>query len=289
MAANGSEKDLPCGSSIVPVIALLEEAGDELLGYRHQLLEEGLNVEKKGFRDLVTEADHAAEARLIEGLKSLFPGDSIYSEESGEVSSAGDRRWILDPLDGTTNFAHGHPFFAISAGLWDSQGPLAAVIHAPLFADTWWAIRGQGAWHHPVTGGVNSLHVKSKSDLSSALLATGFSYSRKELECGALSVFDGLLRDAREIRRGGSACLDLAHTAAGVFDAFWEFRLAPHDVAAGALLVLEAGGTVTDGFGGNDWLHGGSIVAGVPNLQAEIQSRVASVAKSLIVEGEADR
>lgn len=289
MAANGSEKDLPCGSSIVPVIALLEEAGDELLGYRHQLLEEGLNVEKKGFRDLVTEADHAAEARLIEGLKSLFPGDSIYSEESGEVSSAGDRRWILDPLDGTTNFAHGHPFFAISAGLWDPQGPLAAVIHAPLLADTWWAIRGQGAWHHPVTGGVNSLHVKSKSDLSSALLATGFSYSRKELECGALSVFDGLLRDAREIRRGGSACLDLAHTAAGVFDAFWEFRLAPHDVAAGALLVLEAGGTVTDGFGGNDWLHGGSIVAGVPNLQAEIQSRVASVAKSLIVEGEAGR
>lgn len=289
MAANGSEKDLPCGSSIVPVIALLEEAGDELLGYRHQLLEEGLNVEKKGFRDLVTEADHAAEARLIEGLKSLFPGDSIYSEESGEVSSAGDRRWILDPLDGTTNFAHGHPFFAISAGLWDPQGPLAAVIHAPLLADTWWAIRGQGAWHHPVTGGVNSLHVKSNSDLSSALLATGFSYSRKELECGALSVFDGLLRDAREIRRGGSACLDLAHTAAGVFDAFWEFRLAPHDVAAGALLVLEAGGTVTDGFGGNDWLHGGSIVAGVPNLQAEIQSRVASVAKSLIVEGEADR
>ena len=289
MAANGSEKDLPCGSSIVSVIALLEEAGDELLGYRHQLLEEGLNVEKKGFRDLVTEADHAAEARLIEGLKSLFPGDSIYSEESGEVSSAGDRRWILDPLDGTTNFAHGHPFFAISAGLWDPQGPLAAVIHAPLLADTWWAIRGQGAWHHPVTGGVNSLHVKSKSDLSSALLATGFSYSRKELECGALSVFDGLLRDAREIRRGGSACLDLAHTAAGVFDAFWEFRLAPHDVAAGALLVLEAGGTVTDGFGGNDWLHGGSIVAGVPNLQAEIQSRVASVAKSLIVEGEADR
>ncbi len=289
MAANGSEKDLPCGSSIVSVIALLEEAGDELLGYRHQLLEEGLNVEKKGFRDLVTEADHAAEARLIEGLKSLFPGDSIYSEESGEVSSAGDRRWILDPLDGTTNFAHGHPFFAISAGLWDPQGPLAAVIHAPLLADTWWAIRGQGAWHHPVTGGVNSLHVKSKSDLSSALLATGFSYSRKELECGALSVFDGLLRDAREIRRGGSACLDLAHTAAGVFDAFWEFRLAPHDVAAGALLVLEAGGTVTDGFGGNDWLHGGSVVAGVPNLQAEIQSRVASVAKSLIVEGEADR
>ncbi|MGB1070808.1 MAG: inositol monophosphatase family protein [Planctomycetota bacterium] len=289
MAANGSEKDLPCGSSIVSVIALLEEAGDELLGYRHQLLEEGLNVEKKGFRDLVTEADHAAEARLIEGLKSLFPGDSIYSEESGEVSSAGDRRWILDPLDGTTNFAHGHPFFAISAGLWDPQGPLAAVIHAPLLADTWWAIRGQGAWHHPVTGGVNSLHVKSRSDLSSALLATGFSYSRKELECGALSVFDGLLRDAREIRRGGSACLDLAHTAAGVFDAFWEFRLAPHDVAAGALLVLEAGGTVTDGFGGNDWLHGGSIVAGVPNLQAEIQSRVASVAKSLIVEGEAGR
>ena len=289
MVAKEPEKGLPCGSSIDPVIELLEETGDELLGFRHQLLEDGLTIEKKGFRDLVTEADRSAESRLIAGLKSLFPRDSIYSEESGEVTSAGDRRWILDPLDGTTNFAHGHPFFAISAGLWDLQGPLAAVIHAPVLADTWWAIRGQGAWHHPVTGGVNSLHVKSRSELPSALLATGFSYSRKGLDCGVLPVFEGLLREAREVRRGGSACLDLAHTAAGVFDAFWEFRLAPHDVAAGALLVLEAGGTVTDGFGGDDWLHGGSIVAGVPDLQGEILSRVTPVAKNLIVKGESDQ
>ena len=98
-----------------------------------------------------------------------------------------------------------------------------------------------------------------------------------------------MLRDAREIRRGGSACLDLAHTAAGVFDAFWEFRLAPHDVAAGALLVLEAGGTVTDGLGEDDWLHGGSIVAGVPGLHPEILSRVTEVAQSLIGKGEADQ
>lgn len=289
MAASRAERVLPCGSSIDPVISLVEETGEELLGYREQLLQQGLAIEKKGFRDLVTEADTASEKRLVNGLKNLFPEDSIYSEESGEVAVAGDRRWILDPLDGTTNFAHGHPFFSISAGLWDPQGPLAAVVHAPLLADTWWAIRGQGAWHHPVTGGVNSLQIKPHSEISSALLATGFSYSRKELDCGALPVFDGLLRDAREIRRGGSACLDLAHTAAGVFDAFWEFRLAPHDVAAGALLVLEAGGTVTDGLGEDDWLHGGSIVAGVPGLHPEILSRVTEVAQSLIGKGEADQ
>ncbi|MAJ27806.1 hypothetical protein CBD41_00200 [bacterium TMED181] len=277
-----AERLLPCGNSISPVISLVEEAGDELLGYREKLLSHGISIEKKGDRDLVTEADKASEASLIHGLQQLFPGDSIYSEESGEVSTVGQRRWILDPLDGTTNFAHGHPFFSISAALWDLQGPLAAVIHAPFLGDTWWAIRGQGAWHHPVAGGVNSLQVNREEDLSSALLATGFSYGRKELDHGALDIFQGLLREAREIRRGGSACLDLAHTASGVFDVFWEFRLAPHDVAAGALLVLEAGGTVTDGLGGDDWLHGGSIVAGSTGLHSEIQSRVEGVTQRLI-------
>ena len=263
------------------MISLVEDAGEELLGYRDKLLSQGISVEKKGFRDLVTEADRASEASLIRGLRDLFPDDSIYSEESGEVSVGGERRWILDPLDGTTNFAHGHPFFSISAALWDGQGPLAAVIHAPFLGDTWWAIRGQGAWHHPVGGGVNSLHVNREQDLSAALLATGFSYGRNELDHGALDVFQGLLRDAREIRRGGSACLDLAHTASGVFDVFWEFRLAPHDVAAGALLVMEAGGKVTDGLGGDDWLHGGSIVAGSSDLHGEILSRVDAVTRNL--------
>ena len=281
--------ELPCGSSIDPVISLVEEAGEELLGYREHLLVEGLTIEKKGFRDLVTTADRASEERLISGLGSLFPDDSIYSEESGDVSIGGDRRWILDPLDGTTNFAHGHPFFSISAGLWDPQGPLAAVIHAPLLGETWWAVRNQGAWHHPVAGGVNSLQIKKSSELSSALLATGFSYGRKELSHGALQVFEGLLQDAREIRRGGSACLDLAHTASGVFDLFWEFRLAPHDVAAGALLVLEAGGRVTDGLGGEDWLHGGSIIAGCPELHDEVLARVMPVTRSLFGGDEAEQ
>ena len=220
---------------------------------------------EKGFRDLVTQADLESQQVIQDFLKSEFPDHQFIGEETtgeSDTTSHSDFCWIVDPLDGTTNFAHGHPFFSISAALWDLQGPLAAVIHAPFLGDTWWAIRGQGAWHHPVAGGVNSLQVNREEDLSSALLATGFSYGRKELDHGALDIFQGLLREAREIRRGGSACLDRAHTASGVFDVFWEFRLAPHDVAAGALLVLEAGGTVTDGLGGDDWLHGGSIVAG---------------------------
>ncbi len=273
--------ELPCKASLKTVLSLVEDAGEELLGFRQQLLDGELAIEKKGFRDLVTDADHASESHLVDGLKRLFPGDSIYSEESGEIRTKGDRRWILDPLDGTTNFSHGHPFFSISAGLWDRLGPLAAVIHAPLLGESWWAIRGQGCWHLPVTGEMVSLRLVDNEDLSSAFLATGFSYGRSELEHGALDLFRELLDEAREIRRGGSAALDLAHTAAGVFDGFWEFRLAPHDVAAGALLVMEAGGWVTDGFGGDDWLHGGSIVAGVPTVQRRILDKVQPVAASL--------
>jgi len=255
--------EIPSTGDIEAVIELIEGAGQILLEYQGTIL----HVERKGFRDLVTEADRASEKHILAGLSRLFPADSIRAEESGDVASGGQRCWMVDPLDGTTNYSHRHPFFCVSVGLIDAEGPLAAVTHAPVLGETWSAIRADGCWHRDVaTGARQSLTINSSEDLGESLLATGFSYERRELDHGALEVFESLLRRAREIRRGGSACLDLAHTASGVFQGFWEFHLAPHDVAAGALLVREAGGIVTDSTGGDDWLTGGSIVASSASL-----------------------
>ncbi|HIC23949.1 MAG TPA: inositol monophosphatase [Planctomycetes bacterium] len=255
--------EIPSTGDIEAVIELIEGAGQILLEYQGKIL----HVERKGFRDLVTEADRASEKHILAGLSRLFPADSILAEESGDVASGGERCWMVDPLDGTTNYSHRHPFFSVSVGLIDAEGPLAAVTHAPVLGETWSAIRAGGCWHRDVrTGTRQPLTINSSEDLGVSLLATGFSYERRELDHGALDVFESLLRRAREIRRGGSACLDLAHTASGVFQGFWEFYLAPHDVAAGALLVREAGGIVTDSRGGDDWLTGGSIVASSVSL-----------------------
>ena len=255
--------EIPSGGDLEAVIELVEEAGRILLEHRDR----ALHIERKGFRDLVTDADHASEQHIIGGLSQLFPADSILSEEAGGVVSGGARCWIIDPLDGTTNYTHRHPFFCVSVGLVDADGPLAAVTHAPVLAETWSAIRSAGCWHREVaTGNRKRLTISSSAGLDESLLATGFSYERRELDHGALEVFESLLKKAREIRRGGSACLDMAHTASGVFQGFWEFHLASHDVAAGALLVREAGGVVTDSTGGDNWLYGGSIVAASVDL-----------------------
>ncbi|MFQ5655830.1 MAG: inositol monophosphatase family protein, partial [Planctomycetota bacterium] len=177
----------------------------------------------------------------------------------------GDRVWIIDPLDGTTNFTHGHPFFAVSVALSEGKSLLAGVVHAPALGETYWARAGGGAF---LNG--DPIRVAAPTRLQESLLATGFSYGRKEVGAGALERFGELLLGAREIRRGGSASLDLAYTASGTFSGFWEYHLKPHDVAAGALLVEEAGGIVTDVAGGRDFLLGGSIAAGNRAIHARL-------------------
>ena len=226
---------------------------------------------KSAARDLVTAADLAAERGLVERLRRQLPSHAIESEE--EVRDArgalDELRWFLDPLDGTVNFVHQLPIFSVSMGLVGPEGPEVAVVHAPRLGETYWATRGGGAF---LDG--HRLQVSATRELASAILATGFPYLRHQLEHSNLENFAAFFGEARGLRRMGSAALDLAWVAAGRYDGFWELHLAPHDVAAGALLVREAGGVVADADGGEDWLRGGHIVAAPPALFEAIRARI---------------
>jgi len=226
---------------------------------------------KSSARDLVTAADVASERLLVERLRAAAPEHSIEAEE--EVRDAADDRprWFLDPLDGTVNFVHRLPMFCVSMGLFIAGEPELAVVHAPLLGETFLAARGAGA---TVNG--RPMSVTNTSELGEAVLATGFPYRRGELEHSNLENFSRIFYDVRGLRRMGSAALDLAFLADGRFDGFWELHLSPHDVAAGALLVQEAGGLVTDAGGRQGWLRGGSIVAAGTALHEKIRARIVS-------------
>jgi myo-inositol-1(or 4)-monophosphatase len=233
-------------------------------------------VRSKGVRrDLVTEADLASERLLVGRLREAFPDHAIEAEEetrderTGRDADDPRPRWFLDPLDGTINFVHEIPCFAVSMGLYLRGQPQVAVVHAPRLAETFTALRGEGAF---LNG--RRLRVSQASELGEAILGTGFPYRRGELEHDNLANFGRFFHHVRGLRRLGSAALDLAYVAAGRLDGFWELHLAPHDVAAGALLVREAGGLVTDADGGQDWLRGGHLVAAGPSLISAVRERV---------------
>lgn len=240
-------------------IAFAHEAGELLLRRRA----ERPNASSKAVRrELVTEADRAAERVVVGGILAQFPDHSVLAEEGvltaqGQRSSASDWNWIVDPIDGTTNYVHGLPFFAVAIGLTWRSIPVVGVVHAPALGETYSAARGCGA-----TCNGTPIRVSRTSELADALLATGFAYLRDQ--DGAVDNLERLRRlmpKIRDIRRYGSAELDLCLVARGAYDAYWEFGLAPYDVAAGAVIVREAGGVVTDVDGGDDWLFGGQVLA----------------------------
>jgi myo-inositol-1(or 4)-monophosphatase len=224
---------------------------------------------KSAERDLVTEADLEAERCLVAHLRQAFPEHAIEAEEETRDRDDARPRWFLDPLDGTVNFVHGLPIFAVSAGLWVGGRPEVGVVHVPRLDETFGATRGGGAW---LDGA--QLSVSPVERLAEAVLATGFPYRRNELPNNNLENFSRFFLEVRGLRRMGSAAVDLAYVAAGRLDGFWELHLAPHDVAAGGLLVREAGGRVTDFEGGEGWLRGGRIVAAGPGLHEAIRSRL---------------
>jgi myo-inositol-1(or 4)-monophosphatase len=211
-------------------------AGEVLLAY-YGREPEGLDW-KSSETDLVSDADREAERTIRELLHAERPDDGLLAEEGSQSDGDSGRRWIVDPLDGTINFLYGFPAWAVSIALEDSDGLAVGVVHSPVHRETFFAVRGEGA-----RLGDRSLRVRNRSELSRAMVATGFSYE-PERRAEQAEVMRRLLPRARDIRRAGAAALDLAWVAAGRVDAFYERGLKTWDLAAGQLLVEEAGGTV---------------------------------------------
>lgn len=224
------------------------------------MLLEGLmgpkRIEHKGEVDLVTEHDRRAEELILSRLTQRFPGFGVLAEEGGGRGSSSNTRWIVDPLDGTTNFAHGHPVFAISIGLEHEGALVAGAIAVPALGLVLWAREGGGAFANGMP-----TRVSERTDLGTALVATGFPYDRRTAKDDNLSEHRAFVKRAQGVRRMGAAAADLALVARGVYDGFWEPRLHPWDIAAGIVIVREAGGRVTDYEGGPPDLTECSIVA----------------------------
>ncbi len=217
---------------------------------------ENHEIDYKGEIDIVTEADRMSEKILITEISRKFPYHNILSEESTEIKKGSRYRWIIDPLDGTTNYAHGFPVFCVSIALEKDGEVRTGVIYNPISEELFVAEKGEGAF---VNG--SGISVSGTTEISGSLLATGFPYDIRRDPNNNINYFNEMALEAQAIRRAGSAALDLAYTAAGRFDGFWELKLHPWDTAAGWLLVDEAGGTITDISGNSYHLDSPSMLA----------------------------
>jgi myo-inositol-1(or 4)-monophosphatase len=213
-------------------------------------------VDFKGAVNPVTEVDHAAEQLIVSRLRVRFPDHNILGEESGESGEAvGTLNWLVDPIDGTNNFAHGVPHFCVSIGLRSGDRTLVGAVYDPLKEEMFAAYRGGG-----VTLNGQPVQVSTVARLADAFLATGFPYSRRVASFNNVQLLDHFLRRSQGVRRMGSAALDMAYVACGRFDGFWEPQLSPWDVSAATLLVEEAGGRMSDFSGGRAYLLSGEEV-----------------------------
>jgi myo-inositol-1(or 4)-monophosphatase len=234
---------------------------------------EHLQVSEKGPGDFVSHADIAAERTLRESLLKTRPDYGFLGEEGRELKGDGRHRWIVDPLDGTTNFLHGVPHFAISIGLERDGEIVAGIVYQPVSDELFWAEKGSGAYLDTPNARSRRLRVSGRKDPARALVATGIPHIGKAQHAAYLRSLASVMERTAGVRRWGAAALDLAFVAAGRFDAYWEFGLSPWDVAAGILLVREAGGLITDVAGKPYALGGPSILAsnaGVRDTMIEI-------------------
>ena len=234
-------------------VELVSRAGQLL---RSQTINEG-DWELKGEVNLVTETDLRVEAFIKDRIRETFPDHDILAEESAEDSSKSSASlWILDPIDGTTNYAHGYPFYSISLAFREGDIVKAGAVHAPALGELFRASLGNGAF---LNG--QPISVSGIKDLNSSLLCTGFPYDRRTSTHNNVGEFARLLMASQSVRRDGSAALDLCYVAAGRFDGFWEFKLKPWDTAAGTLILQQAGGMVTNIVGDQHIPEMESIVA----------------------------
>ncbi len=223
-----------------------------------------LTIKHKSLNDLVSEVDRAAEEAIIDVIKSAYPEHAILAEESG-ASGDSEYVWIIDPLDGTTNFLHGFPQYCVSIGLLHKGVPTQGVIYDPTRNDLYTASRGRGAYLND-----KRLRVSKRDKLIDGLIGTGFPFRMFEY----LDAYNAMLKDMMTrcagVRRAGAAALDLAAVAAGRFDGFWEIGLSPWDMAAGVIMITESGGLVGDFEGNEKFMERGQIVAGNPKIFSQI-------------------
>ena len=242
------------------------QAGQVLLRAQNRL--DRLNVTQKHTNDFVSDADRDAEQAIISTIKKAYPDHGILAEESGQ-RGGGDYEWVIDPLDGTTNFLHGLPQFAISIALKHRNQLITAVVYDPTREELFSAERGNGAYLND-----RRMRATPAKGLEGALLGTGIPFRDLRYLDAYLGMLKTLIKDTAGIRRPGAAALDFAYVAAGRIDGFWELGLAPWDFAAGALLVREAGGVVSDLAGGDRYFETGNVVAGGLRVHQEIVKKI---------------
>lgn len=248
-------------------IVAARAGGDVLMRYYRQ---GGLEARAKAANDFVTAADHASEAAVVAVLRGRHPEHAILAEEGGATAGGGDYEWVIDPLDGTSNFMQGLKFFCVSVACRKGGELLAGVVFDPLSGDLFTASKGGGAFRNG-----EPIIASARPGLAGAFLATGYPYRAHAALEVYLAAFREVFLESRGIRRCGAAALDLAYTACGTFDGFFEYALSPWDVAAGALLITEAGGLVSDLDGGQRHVTNGNVVAGGRFVQPELLRRVA--------------
>ena len=231
-----------------------------------------LQVNTKAPNDFVTEVDHAAEAAVIDILLAAYPGHGILAEESGSTRGAphSEYVWIIDPLDGTTNFIHGLPTYAVSIALAFRNQVQQAVVYDPARNDLFFASKGRGAFLND-----KRLRVSKRTRLADGLIGTGFPFRKGDDFTRYMKMLETMMRSCAGIRRPGAAALDLCYVAAGWYDGFFEIGLSPWDVAAGSLLVTEAGGLVGNFTGDADFLHQREVVAGAPKIYGQMVTMLA--------------
>ena len=232
-----------------------------------------LEVENKSANDFVTNADRAAEAAIVDVIKQAYPKHAILTEEAGRMGPAkSDYLWIIDPLDGTLNFMHGIPQYAISIALSYRGEVVAGVIYDVSKNELFTAAKGEGAFLDN-----RRIRVSDRKDMNRAVIGTGFPFRQTDDFKGYMMSFMRVAERTAGIRRPGSAALDLAWVAAGRYDGFWESGLSQWDIAAGGLMVLDAGGLITDLEGGEEWLQKGRVCAGTPRIFAQLLPLVGKV------------
>jgi len=242
-------------------------AGDVILRYHNQV--DLLTIENKSINDFVSEVDKTAEKAIINEIKKAFPKHSILAEESGEILGDSDFQWIIDPLDGTTNYLHGFPQYAVSIALLEKQVITHGVIYDPFKEELFTASKGDGAYLNN-----ERIRVTMSNGLQDTLIGTGFPFKDPQhLDC-YLETFKAIHPHVSGIRRAGSAALDLAYLAAGRLDGFWEIGLNSWDIAAGSLLVKEAGGFIGDFSGRDQYMETGNVVAGNTDVYKALLKKI---------------